>query len=207
MEGEGIFTVGLVARCVEDNPGPANGNPRAAFRAWDLTFEGETSVALMILLTRFALAAALLVAGPSSIRVEKVAPLEFQPVVELLTKMTEVRPAKLHGRCVVFTLGQAYRANDHVENIIVVTEDPPRLAVSFLVSGGYGMNFVGEFFEAPFFTRDESEKFHGLLHGPAGNTTARFPRFALDFTRVETPEWYFISMSFGPLRAPQTALP
>jgi hypothetical protein len=161
----------------------------------------------MTALIRLAIAFALLVAAPESSRVEKVAPLEFQPVVELFTKMTEVRPMKLHGRCVVFGLGEAYRANDHVESIIVVTEDPPRLAVSFLVSGGYGMNFVGEFFEAPFFSRDESERFHALLYGPAGNTSARFARFTLTFTRLETPEWQFISMSFDPTRPLAAPLP
>jgi hypothetical protein len=161
----------------------------------------------MTALIRIAIAAALLTAAPKASHVEKAAPLAFQPVVELFTKMTEVHPMKLHGRCVVFGLGEAYRANDHVESIIVVTEDPPRLAVSFLVSGGYGMNFVGEFFEAPFFTRDESERFHGLLYGPAGNFTARFARFTLAFTRVETPEWHFISMSFDPTRPLASPLP
>ena len=153
---------------------------------------------------RTAIAVALLATSPQPVRIEKPAPLEFDPVVALFKKMTKVLPARMHGRCVVFSLGEAYRANDHVESIIVVTEDPPRLAVSFLISGDYGMNFVSEFFEAPFFTRDESEKFYALLYAPMGNSAARFPRFTLDFTRVETPEWHFISMSFGPPHMPRS---
>lgn len=152
----------------------------------------------MTSLVCIAIASALLIAEPRATPVAKVAPLEFKTVVELFTKMTEVRPTKLHGRCVVFALGEAYKANDHVESIIVVTEDPPRLAVSFMVSGGYGMNFVSEFFEAPYFERSESEECYRLLHGPQGHSSARFARSSLDFSRVETPEWHFISMSFGP---------
>ncbi len=155
----------------------------------------------MTSLIHLAILSAWFVAQPDVFRAEKVEPLRFKPVVELFTKMTEIHPMKIHARCVVFGLGEAYKANDHVESIIIVTEDPPRLAVSFVISGGYGMNFVGEFFEAPWFTRAESEEFHRLLYGPQGHSSARFDRFGLDFSRIETPEWHFISMSFGPPKA------
>lgn len=159
----------------------------------------------MTALLHLAILSAWFVAEPDIARAEKVEPLRFQPVVELFSRMTEIRPKKVHERCVVFALGQAYKANDHVESIIIVTEDPPHLAVSFLVSGGYGMNFVSEFFEAPYFKRHESEEFHRLLYGPQGHSSARFDRYSVDFSRIETPEWHFISMSFGPpkpLKAP-----
>lgn len=155
-----------------------------------------------------ALVSVLLVADPQPVgavakpaAAEPATPISFKQVVEIFTRMTEVRPTRVHERCVVFSLGQAYKRNDHVESIIVVTEDPPRLGVSFLISGGYGMNFVSEFFEAPFFARNESEEFYRLLNAPQGHSGARFSRYSVDFSRIETPEWHFISLSFGPTRA------
>lgn len=152
----------------------------------------------MIFTLNIALLATVLAVVPLPQKAEGPGPLEFEQVVSAFKKMTEVQPLRLHARSVVFALGELYRRDDHVESVIVVTDDAPRLSVSFLVSGGYGMNFVSEFFEAPFFTRDESEQFYGLLYGPEDHTAATFPRFAVDFTRVETPAWHFISLTFGP---------
>ena len=149
------------------------------------------------------LAAALAVVPPLD-RVEPPTPLEFQAIVNHFKVTTDVRPVRLHKQAVIFALGEAYRTGDHMESVIIVTEDPPRLAVSFLVSGGYGMNFVNEFFEASFFSRAESEGFYALLHGPQERASATFPRFAVEFTRVNTPEWHFISLTFGP---PQKGAP
>ncbi len=145
------------------------------------------------------LAAALAVVSPLD-RVEAPTPLGFEAIVNHLKETTDARPTRLHKQAVIFALGEAYRTGDHMESVIIVTEDPPRLAVSFLISGGYGMNFVNEFFEAPFFTRAESEEFYGLLHGPQERASAAFPRFAVEFTRVNTPEWHFISLTLGPPR-------
>lgn len=164
----------------------------------------------MTFLIRLALLAAMLAVAPSPSQAEAPVPVEFSKVVALFKKMTEVQPLRLHDQCMIFGLGERYRRNDHTESVIIVTEDPPRLAVSFLVSGGYGMNFVSEFFEAPFFQRIESEAFYSLLYGPSEHATAALPRFAVEFTRVNTPEWHFISLTFGatvPLPPPPPPAP
>ncbi len=160
----------------------------------------------MILSLKAALLAVTLAVVPSPPPAAVALPMDFPRVVALVRKMVEVEPMRLHNQCFVFGLGEAYRRNDHVESVIIVTEDPPRLAISFLVSGGYGMNFVSEFFEAPFFQREESERFYALLYGAETHVNAALPRFALEFNRVETPEWHFISLTFGP-PAPPTPLP
>lgn len=151
----------------------------------------------MIFSLKIALLAATLAVVPLPPKTEA-PPIDFERTVTLFRKMTAVQPVRMHERSVVFALGQLYRRDDHVESVIIVTEDGPQTSVSFMVSGGYGMNFVSEFFEAPFFTREESEQFYALLYGPKEHTVAAFPRFAVDFTRVQTPAWHFISLTFAP---------
>lgn len=156
----------------------------------------------MIFPFKMALLAATLAVVPLPQKADGPSPIEFEKAVTVFKEMTAVQPVSMHARSVIFALGHLYRKDDHVESVIIVTDDAPRLSVSFFVSGGYGMNFVSEFFEAPFFTRDESEQFYALLYGPQEHAVATFPRFAVDFTRVETPAWHFISLTFGPPAMP-----
>lgn len=125
-------------------------------------------------------------------------PLPFAPVVKYFAKVTGARPWKVHDQCIVFSLSEPSVAKDHHECLIMVTADPNRLAVSFLVSGEFGMNFVREFFESPFFGASETAAFYATLGTPPGSTTYSADRFTVEITRAETPEWMFLSMSFGP---------
>lgn len=153
---------------------------------------------ILAALAMIAVSAAAAPIGP----IEPAAPLEYSKVIQLFTRMTGVKPTPLHPLCAVFSLGELFRRSDHVESVIVVTEDAPNFAVSFLISGNHGMNFVSEFFEAPFFTRAESEEFYRILYGPPGTTTEKFTHFTLTFSRLDTPEWRFIAMSFAPPAPP-----
>lgn len=92
-------------------------------------------------------------------------------------------------------------ATGHAEDLfhIALSEEAPDLVVAFSGGGDYGVTLAREFFEAPFFKRDETLRFFTLLEeslkGPA---TAKLPRFTVHFTHVAHSDDFHLTLRFAP---------
>ena len=68
------------------------------------------------------------------------------------------------------------------------------------MSGGdWGVNYIREFFEAPFFFRSESEQLYALLDSGPGVRSATLSRFQVKIDVSEAREWIVIRSEFEPL--------
>ena len=81
---------------------------------------------------------------------------------------------------------------------IAISSDGPDLLLKFQVIDDYGMNIVREFFEAPFFQRNESEQLYALLHPGSGLRTISLPRFDVAFECDNRAETTVVTLMFSP---------
>jgi hypothetical protein len=74
-----------------------------------------------------------------------------------------------------------------------------KIGVTVLSGWDWGVNYIREFFEAPFFFRSESEQLYALLDSGAGARSATLSRFKVTIDVSETRKWIVIRAEFGPL--------
>jgi hypothetical protein len=75
------------------------------------------------------------------------------------------------------------------------------MGVTLLTGGDWGVDYIREFFEAPFFLKAESEQLYGLLDSGPGARSATLSRFQVKIDVSETREWIVIKTEFEPLGA------
>jgi hypothetical protein len=82
---------------------------------------------------------------------------------------------------------------------IVVSSAGQKIRVALVTNGDWGVSYIREFFEAPFFLQSETEKLYTLLN--AANPSARYAkvgRFDVQIEVSETPRSIVITAEFGP---------
>lgn len=92
-------------------------------------------------------------------------------------------------------------ANGHAEDVfrIAISAEAQDLVVAFSGGGDYGLTLAREFFEAPFFTRDETLRFFTLLEeSREGPATAKLPRFTVRFTHIGHSDDFHLTLRFSP---------
>jgi hypothetical protein len=90
-------------------------------------------------------------------------PFSVGQVLDYFNEAFGKRPFKLDDKSFVYT----DRGNPDEVAIITVSDLEASLGVVLLATGDYGVNYIREFFEAPFFLRPESEQLYMLLdRGP-----------------------------------------
>ena len=103
-------------------------------------------------------------------------------------------PNERHANYAMFEGG---RTGDGLFNITMVQRGP-EILVRFQVIDDYGMNFIRELFEAPFFLRHESEQLYVLLYMGEGIHCATLPRFDVVFEHDARPEQTVVTLFFSP---------
>ena len=82
---------------------------------------------------------------------------------------------------------------------IAISEEREDLVVAFSGGGDYAMTLAREFFEAPFFTRDETLRFFTMLEESRGGpATAKLPRFTVRFTHIGHSDDFHLTLRFTP---------
>lgn len=105
------------------------------------------------------------------------------------------KPAyKVHDRTFVYV--EDNNLDDSVTIAISATER--KIAVTLYARGDRGLNYIREFFEAPFFRRSESEQLYVLLDASPRIRTAELGRFDVKIDVSKTREWIIIVIEFGP---------
>jgi hypothetical protein len=98
------------------------------------------------------------------------------------------------------TFGYTDRENPDEMVIITVSDLDTGLAIVLLATGDYGVNYMREFFEAPFFLREETEQFYKLLEQGPGVRSIALERFKVQMSISHAGSWMIAALEFGPVQ-------
>ena len=90
------------------------------------------------------------------------------------------------------------RENPDETVIVTVSDLTTGLAVVLLATGDYGVNYMREFFEAPFFLQAETEQFYALLDRGPGIRAITLDRFKIQMSISHAGNWIVVALEFGP---------
>ena len=117
-------------------------------------------------------------------------------VVSYFSTALETKPSASDDRF-VFT----GPANGSAQDVfrIAISEEAHDVVIAFSGGGDYGLTLAREFFEAPFFTRDETLRFFTLLEeSRGGSATAKLARFTVRFTHIMHRDDFHLTLRFTP---------
>jgi len=132
-------------------------------------------------------------------------PFSVGQVLDYFNEAFGKRPFKIDDKSFVYT----DRGNPDEVAIITVSDLEASLGVVLLATGDYGVNYIREFFEAPFFLRAESEQLYILLDGGPGIRSVALERFNVQMRIIsEAGRWLVVALEFSPseLYRPQLTL-
>jgi hypothetical protein len=123
-------------------------------------------------------------------------PFSFQQVLRCLDDAFQKPGYKIQDNIYVFIQGSG--TDEPI--VMTVSAMGPKIAVTVTTTGDWGVNYIREFFEAPFFFQSETEQLYALLNAGAGARSATLGRFQVKMDVLETREWIVIRSEFSPLR-------
>jgi hypothetical protein len=131
-------------------------------------------------------------------------PFSLAQILDYFNEAFGKRPFKTGHKSLVYT----DRENPDEVAIITVSDLESKLGVALLATGDYGVNYIREFFEAPFFLRPESEQLYMLLEGGPGIRSFALERFSVQISISESGRWLVVALEFRPseLYRPQLTL-
>jgi hypothetical protein len=131
-------------------------------------------------------------------------PFSVGQVLDYFNEAFGKRPFKLDDKSFVYT----DRGNPDEVAIITVSDLEASLGVVLLATGDYGVNYIRQFFEAPFFLRAESEQLYMSLDGGPGIRSVALERFNVQIRISEAGKWIVVALKFRPseLYQPQLTL-
>ena len=100
-------------------------------------------------------------------------PFSVGQVLDYFNEAFGIRPFKIDDQSFVYT----DRENPDEVAMVTVSSFEASLEVVLLATGDYGVNYLREFFEAPFFLRPESEQLYMLLDRGPGIRSVALERF------------------------------
>ena len=121
-------------------------------------------------------------------------PFSFEQVLSYFDDVFGKPAYKVHDNTFVYIEGNV--PDESVTIAVSATER--KIAVTLVANGDWGINYIREFFEAPFLLQSESEQLYGLLDANPGTHAATLGRFDVEIHVLETPQWIVIAAEFGP---------
>ena len=131
-------------------------------------------------------------------------PFSVGQVLDYFNEAFGMRPFKIDDQSFVYT----DRGNPDEVAMVTVSGFEASLEVVLLATGDYGLNYIREFFEAPFFLRPESEQLYMLLDSGPGIRSVPLERFNVQMRISEAGRWLVVAVEFSPseLYRPQLSL-
>ena len=126
-------------------------------------------------------------------------PLTFANVRHFFADTMQIRPTEVQKRCLIFYEGEWANANIYNYCVIIVENSDEDLQLTFYITDDREMNWVSEFFESSFFTRNESENLYRLLHRGKHARGEKVGRFRVDLSHWVPRHAEIIVVSFTSL--------
>ena len=124
----------------------------------------------------------------------KLLPFSLGQVLDHFNEAFGKQPFRIDERTFVYT----DRENPDEMVIITVSDLDTGLAIVLLATGDYGVNYMREFFEAPFFLRQETEQFYAFLDRGPGVRSITLERFKVQMSISHAGNWIVAALEFGP---------
>jgi hypothetical protein len=126
-------------------------------------------------------------------------PLTFANVVSFF-KAANFRATEVQPRCVIFFEGEWKNRNVYDYCVIMVENSDQDIQVTFYLTDAHEMNWVTEFLDSQFFSRNETEKLFSLMN--AGNDVRgqSVGRYRVDFHHWRPRHAELLVFSFTPVR-------
>ena len=121
-------------------------------------------------------------------------PFSLGQVLNYFNQAFGKQPFRVDERTFVYT----DRANLDEIVTITVSDLDTGLAVVLLATGNYGVNYMREFFEAPFFLQKEIEQFYKFLEQGPGIRSITLQRFKVQMSISHTGSLIVAALEFSP---------
>ena len=126
-------------------------------------------------------------------------PLTFANSVSFF-KAARFRATEVQPRCVIFFEGEWKNKNVYDYCVIMVENSDQDIQVTFYLTDAHEMNWVTEFLDSQFFTRNETGKLFQLMNSGREVRGQDLGRFRVDFHHWQPRHAELLVFSFTPLR-------
>jgi hypothetical protein len=122
-------------------------------------------------------------------------PLSYENVVSYF-KETGLRTTEVQKRCTIFFEGEWKGSNIYNYCVIIVENSDEDVQVTFYLTDAHEMIWVSEFVDAPFFSRQETDKLFELSQAHRDVRGESVGRFRVDFHKWEPRHAQILVFSF-----------
>jgi hypothetical protein len=126
-------------------------------------------------------------------------PLTFANAVSFF-KAARFRATEVQPRCVIFFEGEWTNANIYNYCVVMLENSDEDIQVTFYLTDAHEMNWVTEFLDSQFFSRDETEKLFQIMNARSDVRGQNVGRFRVDFHHWQPRHAQLLVFSFTPLR-------
>ena len=126
-------------------------------------------------------------------------PLTFANAVAFF-KAAKFRATEVQPRCAIFFEGEWKSANVYNYGVIMVENSDEDIQVTFYLTDAHEMNWVTEFLDSQFFSRNETEKLFQLMNARSDVRGQNIGRFRVDFHHWQPRHAELLVFSFTPVR-------
>jgi len=126
-------------------------------------------------------------------------PLTFASAVSFF-KAAKFRATEVQPRCAIFFEGEWKSANVYNYGVIMVENSDEDIQVTFYLSDAHEMNWVTEFLDSQFFSRDETRQLFGLMNKGKDVCRETVGRYRVDFHHWQPRHADLLVFSFTPVR-------
>lgn len=126
-------------------------------------------------------------------------PLTFANAIAFF-KAAKFRAIEVQPRCAIFFEGEWKNSNVYNYCVIMVENSDQDIQVTFYLTDAHEMNWVTEFLDSRFFTRNETEQLFGLMNAGKDVRGQNVGRFRVDFHHWQPRHANLLVFSFTPVR-------
>jgi hypothetical protein len=114
-------------------------------------------------------------------------------------KQAHLRVTEVQPRCTIFFEGEWKNPNVYDYCVIMVENSDQDVQVTFYLTDAHEMNWVTEFLDSPFFSRNETESLFQLMNSNRDVRAQNVGRFRVDFHHWQPRHAEIFVFSFTPI--------
>ena len=134
--------------------------------------------------------------GPEQPRGRSLLPFSATDVMNYFSSVLDKQPVSGQGGAIVFEESKAVEA-EHRYRVVILKEHND-LVITFSVGGDIGMNLAREFFEAPLFKPNETQRLYAMVDHAQGAPTERLHRFTITMRMLAYPKNTRLTVRLSP---------
>jgi hypothetical protein len=133
---------------------------------------------------------------PEHPRGRSLLPFSATDVTNYFVSVLDKQPVRAPGGAIVFEESKAAKP-EHRYRVVILKEHND-LVITFSVVGDSGMNLAREFFEAPLFKPNETQRLYAMVDHAQGAPTERLHRFTITMRMLAYPKDRRLTVRLSP---------